>query len=341
MSSYTLFWSPNTYDGRYLLPMVPTLAAGLGFFVTSAIQQRGGWPATTAQAGLLITALISLYFAWESSVTNFAPNLGGNTRWNPTEVYTVFGVTADTLQAAFLETFPNIYNLPLMIVLGVVLYGMVIAVVRVIGTQAVSTQTPHEERQQEGARMRRPALPQDHLSWPTRARFLASFVLLSFGIVLIAVAIDPFAASDDPTEGTAPPIATAAPPETVRQVLLEEADRNNARIEDLQKLDEALSLYRKGFSSYPSTKGALQTLCVYFDQDAGCVLGGVLSPIPVDPNGSDFGYWYASDGASFTLFAAWEGDSAAPTEFDCQSVFTQPSVETLICLSSESRLPGD
>jgi hypothetical protein len=123
MSSYTLFWSPNTYDGRYVLPIVVTIGAGTAFFWDWAMLKSRGWQRNTWLFTFGLAALISLYFAWESAATNFAPNVSGEHRWFPSHLFTESGVTAGRLRDGLFETFPNVYNAYVLIPLAIVLYG--------------------------------------------------------------------------------------------------------------------------------------------------------------------------------------------------------------------------
>jgi len=122
MSAYTLFWGPNTFDGRYLIPLVPTMGAGLVFLIDNVIRQRRSWVSPAATWTLATVALVSVYFAWESCVTNFGPNLSGNWRWDPAKLFTP-KVSAHSLKDAFMQTFPNIYNLHILLGVALLLYA--------------------------------------------------------------------------------------------------------------------------------------------------------------------------------------------------------------------------
>jgi hypothetical protein len=123
MSSYTLFWSPNTYDGRYLLPLVATLGIGTAFFLDWTTVETRVWRKNAWLWSFSLGALVSLFFAWESAATNFAPNISGEHRWSPAELFRDFRITADSSLDAFVETFPNVYNIHVLFVLALVLYG--------------------------------------------------------------------------------------------------------------------------------------------------------------------------------------------------------------------------
>ena len=95
------------------------------------------------------------------------------------------------------------------------------------------------------------------------------------------------------------------------------AVRDTERADDLATIAAALNRHFAEDGVYPTTNGSLQTLCVYAD-DAGCALSAYLDEIPIDPNGNAVhdGYFYASDGGRFSLFAETEA-GADPLGDDC------------------------
>lgn len=111
---------------------------------------------------------------------------------------------------------------------------------------------------------------------------------------------------------TAAPILAASPtPSTATDALTRDAQR----IQELQLLQLALAEYYDRFDAYPDTGGGTQTMCVYMELDKGCELkevlddgeGGILEDPLGDP--STNGYWYASDGRSYTIWMLREGPS--------------------------------
>jgi hypothetical protein len=110
--------------------------------------------------------------------------------------------------------------------------------------------------------------------------------------------------------------------------------RNELRLQDLAALGEALEKYaRANNGAFVSTNGNLQTLCTYQGLDAGCALSEHLNPLPSDPAGRNFGYYYLSDGKSYVLGARWEGDQAPPDGFQCPQDFRPEPQLGVICIA--------
>ena len=105
------------------------------------------------------------------------------------------------------------------------------------------------------------------------------------------------------------PKPTPVPPEVAEQA--EAITRDVVRIQDLATIRLALEGYRNAEGQYPDNDGLGQTLCTYVDLDVGCALQESLGTIPHDPEGGpdNDGYWYASDGSAYTLYALRETDS--------------------------------
>jgi 4-amino-4-deoxy-L-arabinose transferase-like glycosyltransferase len=86
-------------------------------------------------------------------------------------------------------------------------------------------------------------------------------------------------------------------------------DGDARRRSDLRSIADALAAYLQEHGLYPSTNGHVQTACAYPTLDRLCVLEGRIGDGKlVDPRGhaTELGYWYMSDGSSFTLFATLE-----------------------------------
>lgn len=112
-------------------------------------------------------------------------------------------------------------------------------------------------------------------------------------------------ATADPGTSPTPGPATA----TVElQVSSEGEERDFLRQGALMLLGQALEEYEQENGHYPDTDGNIQTLCAFREIDVACDLDEILSPLPEDPLGdaSGNGYWYASDGSSFAVYAQRE-----------------------------------
>ena len=147
------------------------------------------------------------------------------------------------------------------------------------------------------------------------SRYLSAFLVLA-AVVLVACgggeptvreitpgpAQSPAAGETGVSDGGQP-----APPRPT----LEPGDapaRDATRRSDLEAVGNALEEFYDEEGSYPDTGGALQSLCVFAELDAGCELREFLDPLPSDPAGApgQYGYWYASDGETYSLFALME-----------------------------------
>ena len=91
-------------------------------------------------------------------------------------------------------------------------------------------------------------------------------------------------------------------------------DRDAARVSDLQSLQATLDIYADDNGEFPNNENTVQTFCVFEEFDVGCELLDVLDELdelPKDPLGdaSTNGYWYASDGRTYELYAQRESDA--------------------------------
>ena len=91
-------------------------------------------------------------------------------------------------------------------------------------------------------------------------------------------------------------------------------ERDATRTTDLAGIQAVLEQYAQQNGSYPDTGNDLQSLCAYRTLDVGCELES-FAPIPADPLGAPIrnGYWYRSDGQSYTLIALRETGPEAPS----------------------------
>jgi hypothetical protein len=146
------------------------------------------------------------------------------------------------------------------------------------------------------------------------------------------------AAGPRPTRTPRPPTLTPHPltPTVTPTPKPGAPQRDLQRIQDLDAIRAALEKYRDEEGSYPSTSGNLQTLCAYKDLDEGCKLTKVLDPLPdTDPLGDALinGYWYASDGKSFAVYARQEAE-AAPGAPTCEKPEGLKDVDRVYCVKS-------
>lgn len=132
-----------------------------------------------------------------------------------------------------------------------------------------------------------------------------------------------------PTPGPSP---TPGPPTDTPTPQPGGAQRDVIRQQDLQDLQQALEEYHDEHGEYPNSDGNIQSLCVFEETDVGCQLRDVLDPLPIDPLGepaSENGYWYASDGDEYIIYAQREADEvpACPEHPDHLAQF-----DSLICV---------
>ncbi|MGD0765392.1 MAG: type II secretion system protein GspG [Dehalococcoidia bacterium] len=159
------------------------------------------------------------------------------------------------------------------------------------------------------------------------------------GVIIVIIATDFafFGSADEPKpENQAPPVPavgavtplpatyvplpteTATPPPTAVTGPAAQA-RDQTRKDDLAKIQAALEQYKAKEGQYPDTSNNPQTACTYQEVDALCKLKDYLDPVPADPQGDpgQNGYWYLSDGKTFTLIAAMDMEAdATPTKCD-------------------------
>ena len=120
------------------------------------------------------------------------------------------------------------------------------------------------------------------------------------------------------------PTPTSEPPRAAM------GQRDAIRTQDLETVRALIETYQEAEGSYPDTGGGVQSLCVFQELDAGCALRRV-APLPDDPLGDAGlnGYFYASDGESFAVYAQRESDTFAACKD--HPVFLQ-QFETLLCV---------
>jgi hypothetical protein len=196
------------------------------------------------------------------------------------------------------------------------------------------------------------------LDW-FRYRWQTASLLAALAAVVVAIVVTDLATGGHteapPPLGTAYPTGQAAagprptrtprPPTTTPNPTTPTAtptpqpggeERDLQRLKDLESIRAALEKYYEKEGSYPSTGGNMQTLCAYEKLDAGCKLSKILDPLPAtDPLGDPIqnGYWYASDGESFAVYALQEAP-AAPGAPQCEKPESLKGVDRVYCARS-------
>lgn len=102
---YLVFYSPNSYDTRFFLPIyafftiltVPTISV---FINTKNISKKLFFVFL-----LLMLTLISVFNGWVSTVENYAPHVTGEKRTIAVQL-----LQSHNLLSVIIETFPNVYN---------------------------------------------------------------------------------------------------------------------------------------------------------------------------------------------------------------------------------------
>ena len=144
-----------------------------------------------------------------------------------------------------------------------------------------------------------------------------------------------------PLESPTPVIAATATPSSEADALARDAHR----LDDLALLSAALAKYKDRFDEYPVNGGNVQTMCAYQDLDIGCDLKKALSDededILEDPLGEALvnGYWYASDGETYTIWALREGPANPGDPVCAESVPHLKDKGALFCITDSSALP--
>ncbi|MGA2285993.1 MAG: type II secretion system protein GspG [Dehalococcoidia bacterium] len=194
----------------------------------------------------------------------------------------------------------------------------VIVIIVALALEGPTNATPHNQaRPPEG----------DQVSRKERRKWLP-YAPVALVILVIVVALAFHLALGGSTN--AAPQNQAQPPE-VRA-------RDQMRASDLYRIGVALDQYRNDKGEFPSTHGNIQSGCNYPDLDVLCKIKDYLDPIPSDPTGDpvDNGYWYVSDGTTFTLIAGVDSP-ADGTPAMCEQRFYDHTKKTdLYCLTSVS-----
>ena len=121
-SKYIAFYAPNSFDTHYFLPAVAILAVGFALWLAWLKNTKSGIKPLLIIL-TLISVVVSLYNGWFSAVTNYAPHVTGDQRFNPLYIY-AFILSGQKILESFIVllyyTFPNIYNLHLLYIILIV-----------------------------------------------------------------------------------------------------------------------------------------------------------------------------------------------------------------------------
>ncbi len=151
--------------------------------------------------------------------------------------------------------------------------------------------------------------------------------LLPLGL-LVAVIMISFAIGRGDTHaqsGERGPATTAAPQPTP-----DDAAVDARRTGDLQRLSDALGVYRERHGSYPSTRNTIAQVCSS-DSDAGCALKAITGDLVFSDG--DEPYYYASDGARYVLMA--RGKTAGDPRSCPVGLPAELAAGAVICMSGD------
>lgn len=135
-------------------------------------------------------------------------------------------------------------------------------------------------------------------------RYLLPLAILIGVIVVSAALVERGRTSAKTASPAAPAVSVTAigdAPAAEATPRLDDQFVDARRALDLVQLRDALAEYRKQHNGYPSTDGAVTTLCAT-PSDAGCALSSIMPDAPFGDDGGP--YWYVSDGRNFATLIA-------------------------------------
>ena len=127
MTMYLEFYSPNTYDSRFFLPIVPFLSIGTVFFLNALKTINNIFLRLFMSSISLWLICASILNGWYSNISNFAPHITGEHRFDLSPLISLIqenGGSQRIWSILIENTFPNIYNFHLL-----VLYSLIIVLV--------------------------------------------------------------------------------------------------------------------------------------------------------------------------------------------------------------------
>jgi len=110
----TQFWSPNIYDSRHLVAIVPIILLGIIGFD----RQKKSTPYRNIL--LTIAFLVSFFSAFKSAISGFGPNLSGEHRYSFKIFFDL--ISQHRIHEAFNNLFPNMVNFHLLLLWGIIFY---------------------------------------------------------------------------------------------------------------------------------------------------------------------------------------------------------------------------
>ena len=122
-SKLSVFWGSINQDSRYFLPVVAMITLGLPFFLDWIFSTKNLPIKSSLLLITLFLSLISVYNGWYSDLTQFAPDNTGFYRFELKYLQQPF-LSPENFRLLFLNTFPNIFNLPLLIIYALLFLGV-------------------------------------------------------------------------------------------------------------------------------------------------------------------------------------------------------------------------
>lgn len=118
-SKLTAFWAGGSYDTRYFLPVTILGMLGLPFFIDNTKKVKIRLFRGYRYLMLIFLLGVSVYNSWYSNLTNFAPHVSGEHRFSLFQLHQPFLSPINllpNLKMLFINTFPNIDNLPILFI---------------------------------------------------------------------------------------------------------------------------------------------------------------------------------------------------------------------------------
>jgi len=185
---------------------------------------------------------------------------------------------------------------------------------------------------------------------------LATLIMVVVGIVVVVMASDALAlpgSNARPAAAARPqasqPVdepaafATRAPLSVTPSAdLPEEARARDARrLSDLEAIAKALQAYKDKKKTYPDTANRVQSACVYQNLDKLCEIKNDvgLEKLQDQRGGNTYGYWYSSDGKTYTVYASMEAAAAGGDR--CPAHASVIKAPNLFCLNSHTAEAAD